>query len=108
MNIEIPERVQRLLDRLESAGYEAYIVGGCVRDSIMGFIPHDFDVTTSALPEETEAQPNKKWAVTEFRRNFVGISSPPLLEMMGCLSSLQKQLHFAQPCDILIVNKVGR
>lgn len=54
MNIEIPERVQRLLDRLESAGYEAYIVGGCVRDSIMGFVPHDFDVTTSALPEETE------------------------------------------------------
>ncbi len=54
MEIDIPERVQMILDRLESAGYEAYIVGGCVRDSIMGFAPHDFDVTTSALPEETE------------------------------------------------------
>lgn len=54
MTISIPERVQKLLDMLEAAGYEAYIVGGCVRDSIMGFTPHDFDVTTSALPEETE------------------------------------------------------
>ena len=52
--MQVPEQVNNLLDMLEAAGYEAYVVGGCVRDSVMGFTPHDFDVTTSALPEETE------------------------------------------------------
>ena len=51
----IPQEVQRILRRLEAAGYEAYVVGGCVRDMLMGTAPHDWDVTTSALPEETMA-----------------------------------------------------
>lgn len=52
--MQIPKQIQDLLNMLESAGFEAYVVGGCVRDSLMGFTPHDFDVTTSAPPEETE------------------------------------------------------
>lgn len=52
--MDIPESIRLVLDRLEQAGYEAYIVGGCVRDSLMGAQPHDFDITTSALPEETK------------------------------------------------------
>ena len=52
--VEIPLNITRILDMLESAGFEAYIVGGCVRDSLMGIQPHDYDITTSALPEETE------------------------------------------------------
>ncbi len=52
--MQIPQNILFILDRLEQAGYEAYIVGGCVRDSLMGQQPHDFDITTSALPEETE------------------------------------------------------
>ncbi|MGN0552959.1 MAG: CCA tRNA nucleotidyltransferase [Oscillospiraceae bacterium] len=55
MDIYIPENVKRILNTLESAGYEAYIVGGCVRDSILGKNPRDYDVTTSALPEEVKA-----------------------------------------------------
>lgn len=51
----IPQEVQRILRRLEAAGFEAYTVGGCVRDMLMGTAPHDWDVTTSALPEETMA-----------------------------------------------------
>ena len=51
----IPQEVQRILRRLEAAGHEAYVVGGCVRDMLMGTAPHDWDVTTSALPEETMA-----------------------------------------------------
>lgn len=51
--MQIPENITAVLDRLENAGYEAYIVGGCVRDSLMGVPPHDFDVTSSALPEQT-------------------------------------------------------
>ena len=51
----IPQEVQAVLRTLEQAGHEAYVVGGCVRDMQMGLPPHDWDVTTSALPEETMA-----------------------------------------------------
>ena len=44
-----------LLDRLHQAGYAAYAVGGCVRDSLLGLSPHDWDLCTSATPEETLA-----------------------------------------------------
>lgn len=53
IKIPIPTPVARVLDVLHRAGYEAYIVGGCVRDHLMGRTPGDYDVTTSALPEET-------------------------------------------------------
>ncbi|MBQ9940419.1 MAG: CCA tRNA nucleotidyltransferase [Clostridia bacterium] len=49
----LPQPVRIALERLNAHGYEAYCVGGCVRDYLMGFSPHDFDITTSAMPEET-------------------------------------------------------
>ena len=55
MDWELPAQVHTALSRLEAAGYEAYIVGGCVRDRIMGRVPKDYDITTSALPEQTAA-----------------------------------------------------
>lgn len=51
----LPPYVQACVDALENAGFEAYAVGGCVRDDALGRIPQDFDLCTSALPEETEA-----------------------------------------------------
>lgn len=54
MDIFIPENVKKILNTLERAGYEAYIVGGCVRDSILGKDPRDYDVTTSAQPEQVK------------------------------------------------------
>lgn len=56
MSIQIlcPPYVQAVLAALQAAGHEAYIVGGCVRDSLLGKTPADWDVTTSALPEQTE------------------------------------------------------
>lgn len=54
-HITLPEDVNALLQTLNNGGYEAYIVGGCVRDSILGRIPQDWDITTSALPEQTKA-----------------------------------------------------
>lgn len=50
----LPEEVNTALTLLTEAGFQAYIVGGCVRDFLMGTEPHDFDITTSALPQETE------------------------------------------------------
>lgn len=55
MKIELPQKVKKILDTLTEAGYEAYAVGGCVRDSILGRIPNDWDVTTSATPMEVKA-----------------------------------------------------
>ena len=51
----LPEYVLQCLDALENAGFAAYAVGGCVRDACLGIEPHDFDLCTSALPEQTEA-----------------------------------------------------
>ncbi len=52
MEIQIPNYVQKILDDLTNAGFEAYIVGGCVRDVLMGKVPNDWDVCTSASPIE--------------------------------------------------------
>lgn len=54
MRIQLPEKVHNIINTLEEAGYEAYAVGGCVRDSILGREPDDWDITTSAKPEETK------------------------------------------------------
>jgi len=51
--IDIPTNVEIILDTLHANGYEAYIVGGCVRDSILGLHPKDWDICTSALPSQT-------------------------------------------------------
>lgn len=55
MRIEIPSKVEKILHILENAGFEAYVVGGCVRDSILGRVPDDWDITTSARPEQVKA-----------------------------------------------------
>ena len=50
--MELPRTVSALIARLEQAGYSAYAVGGCVRDSLLSLEPHDWDLCTSARPEE--------------------------------------------------------
>lgn len=54
VQIVIPEKVNSILESLQKAGYEAYVVGGCVRDALLGREPHDWDITTSALPTEVK------------------------------------------------------
>lgn len=53
--IRLPEKVHTIITTLQNAGFEAYAVGGCVRDSMLGRKPEDWDITTSAMPEETKA-----------------------------------------------------
>ena len=53
--MNLPQYVTQCLDALESAGYASYAVGGCVRDACLGLTPHDYDLCTAALPEQTEA-----------------------------------------------------
>lgn len=55
IKISLPPKAAEIIDRLEARGYEAYAVGGCVRDSILGRQPQDWDITTSAAPHEVKA-----------------------------------------------------
>ena len=53
MKITLPDDVKQIIETLEH-GYEGYAVGGCVRDSILGRIPNDWDITTSATPQQVK------------------------------------------------------
>ena len=53
--MELPKDVEWIIETLENAGYEAYVVGGCVRDMVLKRIPQDWDITTSARPQEVKA-----------------------------------------------------
>lgn len=55
MKINLPEDVKRIIDRLSAEGFEAFAVGGCVRDTLLGRIPGDWDITTSASPMEVKS-----------------------------------------------------
>ncbi len=55
MDVRVPAYAASVIGRLEDAGWETYAVGGCVRDSLLGIEPHDWDLCTAARPEEVEA-----------------------------------------------------
>ncbi|MCL2602874.1 MAG: CCA tRNA nucleotidyltransferase [Defluviitaleaceae bacterium] len=55
MNIKLPTEVRHILTTLEAAGFEAFVVGGCVRDMLRGITPKDWDVTTNALPHQVKS-----------------------------------------------------
>ena len=52
MKINLPKQVEFIIDKIYENGHEAFIVGGCVRDSILGIKPNDYDITTNAKPDE--------------------------------------------------------
>ena len=54
MNMTLPYPVLRAINMINAAGYEAYLVGGCVRDHLMEKKPFDWDIATSALPDQTK------------------------------------------------------
>lgn len=74
--MEIPENVWTVLNTLEAAGHEAWCVGGCVRDALLGRSPGDWDVTTSALPEETLAAFGPRALPTGLKHGTVTVKTP--------------------------------
>lgn len=54
IRIDMPCDVREIINTLEDAGFEAFAVGGCVRDAVLGRVPADWDITTSAMPEEVK------------------------------------------------------
>lgn len=55
MRMKLPEQVNQIIHTLKEQGYDAYAVGGCVRDTILGRMPQDWDITTSARPQEVKS-----------------------------------------------------
>lgn len=75
--IKIPNDVKTVMDVLTNNGYKAYVVGGCVRDSIMGRTPNDWDVTTDAAPEQI------KELFSDFKTVDTGIKHGTVLIVSG-------------------------
>ena len=74
MTFPMPEAVALAMRRLEEKGWRAYLVGGCVRDVCRGVLPHDYDLTTDALPEQTAACfPDYKVIETGIRHGTVTV-----------------------------------
>ena len=72
---DIPGNVLKIINLLENAGFEAFIVGGCVRDAVLGRVPNDWDITTNAAPSEVKKI---------FRRTFdTGIAHGTVTVLMG-------------------------
>lgn len=72
--LSIPTPVSAILETLQRRGFAAYLVGGCVRDGLLGKMPHDWDICTAATPEETlELFPNS--VATGFRHGTVTVRS---------------------------------
>lgn len=55
LTVQVPKHAQEILEQLNNHGFEAYVVGGCVRDSLLHRVPGDWDITTSARPEQVKA-----------------------------------------------------
>ena len=55
MRIQLPDDVKKIIQKIEDAGFEAFAVGGCIRDSLLNRNPNDWDITTSAKPQEIKA-----------------------------------------------------
>ena len=70
----LPDYVTECIDALERSGFTAYAVGGCVRDSLLGLIPQDYDLCTDALPEQTEQVfANRKLVLAGKKHGTVGV-----------------------------------
>jgi tRNA nucleotidyltransferase (CCA-adding enzyme) len=81
MKINIPDYVNKILKSLDKEGYEAFIVGGCVRDLILGREPSDYDVTTSAPPDEIQSI-FKNYKTIEIGKEFGTIV---IVQKEGCV-----------------------
>jgi tRNA nucleotidyltransferase (CCA-adding enzyme) len=97
MDFYIPEFINTILNALENAGYQAYVVGGCVRDMILGKTPHDYDITTSANPDEIQRtfKDYKTLLVGKQFGTVVVVQKSPLLDLRGNIWMADDQVKFS-------------
>ena len=91
---EIPKGVQNIIDQLLKAGYESYLVGGCVRDALLNLRPKDFDIATSARPEEIKQLFGKRACIIGKRFRIVHIyAKNQVVEITTFRSDSKDQEH---------------
>jgi tRNA nucleotidyltransferase (CCA-adding enzyme) len=85
-NISIPAHIRYVIEQLESAGFQAWCVGGCVRDSLLGKEPLDWDITTTALPQQTlQCFPRDKTVTVGISHGTVAVILPEgMVEVTTC------------------------
>ena len=93
--INIPKEVEIVIQTLKNAGFEAFLVGGCVRDMIMGRIPKDWDVTTNAKPEQIISLFEK--TVYENTFGTVGVCIPKLETLNPKLENIEYEIIEVTP-----------
>ncbi len=118
MNLNIPEKILVVLEELESAGFEAFLVGGCVRDLLRGVEPKDWDITTKAKPEEilkvfpdgkyendfgTVILPEKYIIPTKLQIGYKATNNKNKLQD-GQLKTLSKNIHISSSSKRYIIN----
>ena len=92
IRIELPEDVKNIINRLNEAGHEAFAVGGCIRDSILGRDPEDWDITTSAKPEEIK---------DVFERTVdTGIKHGTVTVVLKCRTSAYTERYELRPYEV--------
>ena len=91
MRIEVPKKAEKIIDALQEHGYDAYVVGGCVRDSLLHRSPADWDITTSATPEEVKKIAAAGHDLGNHGRNHVDMS---VLDRSQIQQEIQ-QVHMA-------------
>jgi tRNA nucleotidyltransferase (CCA-adding enzyme) len=91
VNFIVPEEVSSLVKQLEDSGYEAWLVGGCVRDLFLGVTPKDWDITTNANPEKIQ----EIFEHTFYENDFgtVGVVNDEVSEKIDILKSKEKGLN---------------
>jgi len=105
--MKIPKYVNRVLNELHNNGYSAYIVGGAIRDFLLGKTPHDFDIATSAIPEEIlSVFSDYKTLTTGIKHGTIGvISSGKLLEVTTFRID-EDYSDFRHPSNVRFTNKL--
>ena len=89
IKLEIPKEIQEVVEKIQAAGFEAYLVGGCVRDMLMNIQPKDWDMTTNAKPEEIQ----KIFEHTFYENDFgtVGVVLDEVVEKRKVLEEKLKE-----------------
>lgn len=105
--IALPSQVETALTILSSAGFEAYVVGGCVRDSLLGIVPNDWDITTSAHPNDTvKAFADYRVVETGIKHGTVGVLIDGMLLEITTYRNDGEYLDNRHPINVTFSDRV--
>lgn len=105
--MNLPKEVDFIIAKLKSSGYDAYIVGGCVRDMLMGIIPKDWDITTQALPQDIKKVFSKfKTIEIGIAHGTVGIIIKNKVYEITTYRKEEQYINHRKPSDVSFVKDI--